>query len=137
MTTPLSTLSAGDVFEVVYPFVRDVFDDYEDDWRTGESHSKKVPTWKPGTIAESCGPEDFEDVCHARGAMLLTVVSIHKPGRFPTRVFYTRQWRSPDGKTFGKGGLRMTTSAAFRRLCSGYRVPYVVQQPERAEQGDR
>ena len=58
------------------------------------------------------------------GEMLLSVVSTHKPGKFPERIFYTRQWKDPEGKVFGKGALRVTTIGTFRRLLRGYRHKY-------------
>ena len=54
------------------------------------------------------------------GSMVLTVVDVFKPGRYPARVFYTRQWIDPDGKVFGKSALRMTTVSAFLRRTRGY-----------------
>jgi hypothetical protein len=99
---------------IPYPFVRckvEIFD--------GEGPAT-IDSWRPGT-------EDWSDYYHERryadamGTMTLTEVSRHKPGKYPERVFYTRKFTTPDGTTFGKGALRVTTAGAFKRLCAGFR----------------
>lgn len=75
-------------------------------------------------------PPDIEAVADAMGAQVITVVSVHRPGRFPTRVFYTRQWRDPDGKLFGKGNLRVLSIHHFRTLTRGYRHEFRLVQVE-------
>jgi hypothetical protein len=114
MTTARPELEEGNVFRAPYPFVRDEYDSPEEDGIV------KVKTWKPGTRFEWVGPEDTECVADAVGEIILTVVSIHKPGRFPTRVFFTRRWRDPKGREFGKTKLHICTAEKFRRLASGY-----------------
>ena len=52
------------------------------------------------------------------------MIDVHRPGKFPPRVFFTRQWKDPTGKTFGKGGLHIMTTAAFRRRLKGYMHDY-------------
>lgn len=116
---------AGDVFEVPYPFVRDEYTQAEYD-PDGAHLAKPSPTWKPGIRHELRGYEGGYDIALAdgQGAQLLTVVSRHKPGKYPERVFYTRKWRDPDGKEFGKPELRITSMVAWRAKISGYRHPY-------------
>ena len=63
-------------------------------------------------------------VADAVGTQILTVVSVHKPGKFPARVFYTRRWRDPDGVEFGKTHLRVTVMQSFRTIVRGYRHDY-------------
>ena len=60
---------------------------------------------------------------------MFMVVAAFKPGRFPTRIFFTRSFTDPDGKTFGKGALRISTLDKFRRLTRGYLIPYGVGEP--------
>lgn len=114
-----AAIVAGATFTVAYPFVRDTFDSWEND---GEGNAVTVPmaTWKPGVRFEPNGPEDTEAVADALGRMTLTVIDAFKPGRFPRRVFYTRQFTTPEGRPFGKGGLRIKTLDAFRRIAKGY-----------------
>lgn len=127
---------AGDVFTVCYPFVRDTYErqDVDIDGVTYE----KVPTWRPGVRAEEhqryCGHGEWDEWTHnvadATGQMVLTVVSVHKPGRFPTRVCFTRQFVTPDGKAFGKGNLRIMTVPAFMRRAQGVWIPYSLPDAE-------
>lgn len=129
LPVPGSTLSAP------YPFVRETVslpDACEDGFG-----SIDVETWRPGTRVESKerrGPY-YEDefVCYAAdgvGQMELSVVSVHRPGKYPTRVFFTRQWVDPDGKRFGKKKLRMTTVTAFLALAKGYRHDFELVKPK-------
>jgi len=111
-------MNAGDVIRVPYPFY---WGEYE---ALDEGGPHKVKTWMPGTYAEFVGPDSAEDFADGMGEMVLTVVSVHKPGRFPTRVFYTRQWIDPSGNSFGKNNCRITTSQQFKRMAKGYLFPF-------------
>lgn len=111
---------AGAYFEGRYPFVRSSFTAYDD----GGPYEQ--PCWKPGTRAEYYCPDDTEMVADAEGAIILTVVSVHKPGKYPTRVFFTRRWRDPQRREFGKGSLRCATVAQFYKLARGYRHEFRV-----------
>lgn len=109
----------GSVFEVAHPFSRDTFVEHDE----GGFH--EVKTWRPGVRDSFVHPDDFEAVADAMGTQILTVVSIHKPGgKYRERVFYTRRWRDPNGKEFGKGGLRMMGIQAFRARLAGYSVEF-------------
>lgn len=114
----MSTLKAGDVFSVPYPYCRETVELPPDDPEATEM--AQVQSWRPGVFTESDGGYDVQSAADAMGAMLLTVIDVHKPGRFPARVFFTRQWRDPDGKVFGKSVLRITTVPAFLRRTKGY-----------------
>lgn len=111
-------LKAGAVFSVPFPFFREEVDLPPDDPEASAPNT--VKSWRPGTEADDDGFGGTELAADAMGLMLLTVVDVHKPGRFPTRVFFTRQWQDPDGKVFGKGALRITTQPAFLRRTKGY-----------------
>ena len=105
----------------------------QDNFRDGEGPAKTM-SWRPGVrfeTVEVCnryGEPDYnsETVADGVGSQTLTVVSIHKPGRFPTRVFYTRTWTDPKGKTFGKTKLRFITAGAFKTLLRGYRHEFIL-----------
>jgi hypothetical protein len=116
----------GAFMEARYPFIRDaegalseIFDGYS--------------PWKPGVRPEHIGPDDYGMVADAEGTIILTVVATYKPGRFPTRVFFTRRWRDPDGREFGKSALRMATVANLYALARGYRHEYEMAAPAVAE----
>jgi hypothetical protein len=127
-------VTAGDVFCVRFPFVRETVDLPDDD-PEGVGFVR-VQSWKPGVRFEALPPygEDSESVADAEGQMVLTVVDVHRPGRFPTRVFFTRAWVDPDGKTFGKGALRITTMQAFKRRAGSYQHEYRVATLEEETQ---
>lgn len=118
----MNEITAGAIHRVRYPFHRDTFTAFDEDG------GATVSTWIPGTRNEPAPPygEDFESVADGMGFMHLHVVSLHKPGKYPERVFYVRKWEAPDGHQFGKGALRMTTLGAFRQLLHGYRFPYTI-----------
>lgn len=109
VTTPIP--EPEQVFNVAYPFVIDP---------EREAEFK----WKPGIRMELRGNTQFhvEDMlADAIGQQILTVVAVFKPGKYPTRVFFTRKWRDPSGKVFGKNALRITSLTAFMALTRGYR----------------
>ena len=87
------------------------------------------PSWRPGVNGHRYEQQYDREIAIADGAgdQILTVVSVHKPGRFPTRVFYTRQWRSPDGVTFGKSRVHIATSEKFRRTATSYQHRWTVE----------
>ena len=113
----MSAIETGAVFSVPYPFSHTTVDLPSGD---PEAPYSTFKSWKPGPYWEQCEGGDFDAFADGVGAMLLTVIDVHKPGRFPARVFFTRQWRDPNGKVFGKGALRITTVPAFRRRIKGY-----------------
>lgn len=108
----------SDLFQVAYPFARCKVDIHD-----GEGGTTTIDSWKPGTRAVMVYPDESEDVADGMGWMNLTEVSRHKPGKYPERVFYVRTFTDPDGRTFGKTHLRMTTAQNFKRLSTrfGYR----------------
>ena len=131
----MEALEVGRTYTVApFPFKRETYLSPEDGSDVVSWASGTAVSWAPGVRFEPMPPygENAEAVADGEGAMLLTVVSLHKPGRYPTRVFYTRQWRDPDGKVFGDTKLRVTVVSAFRRRLTGYLHEYRVEQPEAA-----
>jgi hypothetical protein len=136
LTTPHSDRSRGgmaddksiaspapEVYEVRYPFVRDVYQAVDGD-SEGFGYVK-VPTWKPGVRNEDVYPDDCIAVADGVGLMRLTVVSRHRPSpKYRERVFFTREFVDPDGRTFGKKQLRMLGAQAFKRIATSFRVEY-------------
>lgn len=110
----------GSVFRVDYPMIRDTFTDYD------ESGAFESQTWRPGVRYEQDGPDEVRAFADGLGQMVLTVVGVYKPGKFPTRVFYTRQWISPEGKPFGNGSLKVTTTDVFRRRSEKFQVGFTL-----------
>lgn len=106
-----------------YPFVLADYTHYDED---GPVETK---SWRPGVSNQFVHPDDFEPVAHGIGKQIVTVVSRHKPGRYPERIFYTRQWEDPKGRVFGKKRLLVKTTPAFKRLISGYQYGYRLVAP--------
>lgn len=104
----------GSVHEVPYPFLRCTFTSADEDGPF------EAPSWKPGAEygEDYCGRQ--RHVANGMGFQIVTVVGVYQPGRFPTRVFYTRKWVDPEGNTFGKNALKIKTVDAFERLIKGY-----------------
>jgi hypothetical protein len=118
-------LREGMEFRAPYPFVRTTYTEQDEDGFA------EVKSWKPGTrfVERFVYPDHVESDCFADGVgeIILTVVSVHKPGRFPTRVFFTRKWQRPDGREFGKPKCHCVTSDKFKRLAKGYRFDFEIQ----------
>ena len=111
------------VFEVDYPFVLEEWTEYT------IGGPQILPSWRPGIRNEMYGPEGSSElIADGMGKQVLTVVSTHKPGRYPERVFYTRKWLDPSGKSFGVTKLRITTKTNFLRLLRGYRYEFELKE---------
>lgn len=104
----------GDRLVGPYPMIRTTYDD-------GDPEGGPRESWKPGVEWVAVHPDNQRPEADAMGSVALTVISIHKPGGYPERVFYLQQWIAPDGREFGKRKLRVTTTAAFLRRARGYR----------------
>jgi len=112
----VSELRPGAVFTTPYPFVRDTY----------HSVNGPIPTWRPGVRVELLS-HGWEEVADAVGEMHLRVISTHKPGHYPERVFYTRRWRDPERHMFGASSLKVATTYKFRSLMAGYSSQYRLQ----------
>jgi len=108
-------MEPGTEFKVPYPFIM------ANGYRIEEEGPVDFPSWKPGIIQQETYDGGSEELYHGVGAMVLTVVDTFKPKGWPTRVFYTRKWIDPQGRTFGKDKLRITTLGWFNQLRHGYR----------------
>lgn len=123
----MSEIAPGAVFEVTHPFtLEDATLGYD------ENGPIRGKSWRPGVRFEMISHEDSGAFADAVGKQVLIVVGIYKPGTFPERTFYTRQWVSPRGKRFGKTRLHIMTTQAFRRLIKGYRYSYEVTERQAA-----
>lgn len=117
-------LQEGNSYTVKFPFFGDVYHGYD------ASGSFQEETWRPGCRSEFCAPDDCEWVADGEGEMVLTIVSIHKPGRYPERIFYTRTFIDPEGREFGSSKLRMTTTPTFKKRVAGYYYEYRINSGE-------
>ena len=116
-------IEEGKTYSVEYPFCRDKIHLFD------EEGGAEVDTWRPGTRQMHENNGEFAErwtEADAMGEMLLSVVSVHRPGVYPERVFFTREWKDPDGKVFGKNNLRVKSKAAFKRMLKGYRHDFML-----------
>jgi hypothetical protein len=111
--------------KVIYPFVREAYQAF------GPNGYEDLETWRPGVRFEHVGSEDLGSVADGVGHVVYTEISRHKPGKYPTRVFFTRSWIDPDGNAFGNSCLRIVTLQKFNRLIAGYRYRYGIGEPRR------
>lgn len=104
---------------IPYPFYRGERDLYD----AATDTNVRCKTWECGPEYENSGSDGggVDAYAHGIGLMVLTEISRHKPATYPERVFFTRHFFDPEGKRFGKGGLRVATSKKFERLCGGYK----------------
>lgn len=109
---------------VEYPFIK------EDVSLIGEDGPYEAKSWVPGVRFENISPEDVDAVADGVGHMMLTVVGVFKPGRYPTRVFFTRKFSDPDGNVFGKSKLHICTLEKFRRISKKYQHDYSLRDKE-------
>lgn len=137
MSASPDTLTEGVTYEAWYPFKREKYQPHPEpvipgDWQGQYTDPPEIETWVPGWESEGDGYGGNSYNWHGNGAMLLTVVSLHKPGKaYPERAFYTRQWRDPDGKIFGKKNLRCVSSLALKNWLGGSKTEHL--EDERAE----
>lgn len=116
-------IAIGEQYRVKYPFTLETFHIF--DFVEGQP----VPDerYRPG-----CSTEQHEDggegerFASGEGEMIMEVIDIHKPGKYPARVFYTRRYIDPEGNEFGSGRLQVATKSTFRRRAHGYYHDYIV-----------
>lgn len=97
---------SGRSYERWTPFLTE---EVTQDWGDGS----KVKSWRPGHRFEPTAPDDFDPVWDGEGAEIRHVVAVCQIDGGGIRILYRRQWRRPDGVTFGKKTVRMTTPSAF------------------------
>lgn len=130
MNNEMNDIAEGKEFRVRYPFTLEDYEGY------GADGPYKTKSWQPGVRFEDrfVPPDGCESdgVADGEGEMILTVISVHKPGRYPTRVFYTRRWRDPKGREFGKTRCCCAILSKFRRLATGYQHEFEVRPQSKA-----
>lgn len=128
-------LESGKTYAAWFPFKREKYRPHPEPENPGVWDGKYVDqperdTWVPGWTTEACGSDggDTSYGWRGDGAMLLTVVSLHKPGpTYPERAFYIRQWRDPDGRVFGKNNLRCISSRALLSWLVGAKTKHLFE----------
>lgn len=114
-----AALIEGRAYSIAYPFLITTYQPPpEGDGEEGVSYPPERETWRPGF--EPYATQYTEGYyCHGWGREVRRIVSIHKPGNYPARVFYVRSWVDPDGNAFGKTSLKIKSASAFKRWALG------------------
>ena len=115
------SLEKDKTYIVPYPFHEEFVDIPAE-----EGMFQTTESWIPGCDNEYNGVDGYSLTADKMGEMHLTIVDIHKPGKYPTRVFYTRKWKDPNGKVFGKNSLHICVTEKFKRLLKGYWLDYTI-----------
>lgn len=125
-------MKPGDVFTVEpWPFVLEDYNEPLDDEDARGVHA--VKSWRPG-VRHELVHYDGQAVADGLGTMLVKVIDVHRlPHPYPARVFFTRQWRDPDGNVFGKRRLLIRSVGEFTKMLRGYRDLHDVSLPEMEE----
>jgi hypothetical protein len=117
MTTGTKALAPGDVFTRPHPFT----------WVKEGEGEFAIERWRPGAWDHvSSGPEDMTMACHALGSVTFTVVSIHRPPGYPERVFFKRQFFTPDGTPYASSKLMNCITRKFRKDVEKFPFHYEV-----------
>lgn len=119
-------IEAGQEHRIKFPFVRTTYDAMPEE--LGAIPTER-PTWRPG-VEDHCNQYDSWSEAGGDGEVVYSVVATFKPGKYPARVFYLRNWIDPDGKRFGKNNLRITTTQHFREMLKGWRHEYDIDELE-------
>lgn len=81
-------------------------------------------------FGEETWRKTYSHIADEMGAMLITEQGRVKIEGFRERVAFTRQWRDPYGKVFGKRDLRFLSAASFTKMVNGYRYSYFLDGDE-------
>ncbi|MCD4509746.1 hypothetical protein LQT97_00715 [Brucella pseudogrignonensis] len=114
-------IEAGMIFEREHPFTL-VTEKHCDPEETYER-------WRPGawnTEVDAPYGESVTFYANAVGRVRFSVVSIHTPPGYPTRVFYKRQFFMPDGKAYASGSLKNCIISKFRRDIKEFPINYEI-----------
>jgi len=111
----------GQVFERPHPFtiVRENIGDPE----------FETERWRPGAwdVTDE-DPEYASPLANGVGLVKYTVISVHKPPGYPTRVFFTRQFFLPDGSSYRGSRLKNCISSKFAKDIKGLPFHYEVEE---------
>lgn len=126
----LTEFYCGSEHRAPYPFVRTQWEAPPEDPCEEGGAPNMQETWRPGVEHDNIDQYSTMTFADGMGEVVFTVIGVFKPGSFPTRVFFVRQWIDPEGKRFGSGKLRVTTQQHFRQLIKGYRHDFEMSDYE-------
>ena len=121
--TDVRTFAAGDVFERSHPFtfVKE----------NGSYPGDEIERWRPGAWNSEYDDADKGTAyCTALGAVRFMVISTHRPPGYPERVFFKREFTTPDGERYASGRLMNCITRKFRKDIAAFPFPFEVEQPD-------
>lgn len=110
---------AGEVFERVHPFT----------WVTERRGATEdvVERWRPGAWdTKPIAPDDAIAACNGLGTVKFSVVSVHTPPGYPTRVFFKREFTQPDGEKYAASKLINCIARKFAKDITTFPFPFEV-----------
>ncbi|MGI9297131.1 MAG: hypothetical protein ACR2QC_04435 [Gammaproteobacteria bacterium] len=123
--------AVGETYERPTPFLvedRDLFEVDEEGFAT-----RTIKSWRPGVRNVNVLPDDVEMQWDGMGEEIRRIVAVARLEDGGVRILYRRAWRRPDGGTFGKNTVRMTTPSGFSAWRNGSNSG-VAQEITRREQ---
>lgn len=122
MTSPIAEIAAGAIFERDHPFTMVRENQGDPDF--------EIERWRPG--AWEVWEQNDDDAPTAKanglGRVKYTVVSTHKPPGYPTRIFFKREFTTPDGGRYSPGRLMNCVASKFRKDVTAFPFPFEVEE---------
>lgn len=116
-TIDTAALAHGDVFTRPHPFT----------WMEEGQGDLAIERWRPGAWGIAAdGPDSAIASCNGLGSVTFCVVSTHKPPGYPERVFFKRQFFTPEGKAYAPSRLMNCITRKFKRDIEKFPFPFEV-----------
>lgn len=103
----------GQTYERWTPFIvedKTICDGFDEN---GCSIPREIKSWRPGLRWVQSSPDDSDPEWDGEGAEVRTIVAVTKIDGGGVRILYRRSWRKPDGTSFGKRTVKITTPSGF------------------------
>jgi len=112
-------VKAGDVFERAHPFT----------WVEEGSGENAFERWRPGAWNIDSAGEDVLTSCTALGKVKFVVISTHRPPGYQERIFFTREFTTPDGSRYAPARLMNCIARKFRKDVAAFPFAFDVEEP--------
>lgn len=111
--------TAGEVFTRKHPFTFVVE-------KTGLP-DVEFEQWRPGAWESTyLAPDEMIAACHAEGTVTYTVISSHRPPGYETRIFFKREFMTPEGKRYAPARLHNCILRKFVRDITKFQFQYEI-----------
>ena len=121
-------IEPGSVFERDHPFTMVV--------EGGPDPDLIFERWRPGAWNVDSAGEDVLMSCTALGRVKFTVISTHRPPGYQERVFFKREFTTPDGGRYAPAKLHNCIIRKFRKDVATFPFPFEVEHPSYGEGND-